>query len=63
MPDAFHARFPVSGYFFRVDRNLLLIKRSEINGSECEATGVETFDQANYNSTREYNVALITLLT
>ena len=28
-----------------------------------EATGVETFDQANYNSTQEYNVALITLLT
>ena len=41
MPDAFHARFPVSGHFFRLGRNLLLIKRSE-NGSECEATGVET---------------------
>ena len=26
-------------------------------------TLVETFDQANYNSTPEYNVALVTLLT
>ena len=26
-------------------------------------TLVETFDQANYNSIAEYNVALITLLT
>ena len=31
VPDAFHARFPVSGYFFRLDRNLLLIKRSEMD--------------------------------
>ena len=62
MPDAFHARFPVSGHFFRLGRNLLLIKRSEMDPN-VEATGVETFDQANYNSTQEYNVALITLLT
>ena len=41
MPDAFHARFPVSGYFFRLDRNLLLIKRSEMDPN-VEATGVET---------------------
>ena len=31
MPDAFHARFPVSGHFFRLGRNLLLIKRSEMD--------------------------------
>ena len=31
MPDAFHARFPVSGHFFTLGRNLLLIKRSEMD--------------------------------
>ena len=31
MPEAFHARFPVSSHFFRLDRNLLLIERSEMD--------------------------------
>ena len=43
---------------------LLLIKWSEMDpNAGCEATDlamVETFDQANYSSISEYNVALIT---
>ena len=42
---------------------LLLIKWSEMDPNVKPQTLVETFDQANYNSIPEYNVALITLLT
>ena len=63
VPEAFRARFPVSSHFFRLDRNLSdLYWLREVKWIP-EATVVETFDQANYNSILEYNVALITLLT
>ena len=42
---------------------LLLIKWSEIDPNVKPQTVVVAFDQANYNSIPEYNVAPITLLT
>ena len=47
----------------RISFILLLIKWSEMDPNVKPQTLVETFDQANYNSIPEYNVALITLLT
>ena len=47
----------------RISFILLLIKGSGMDPNVKPQTLVETFDQANYNSIPEYNVALITLLT
>ena len=56
--------FALYGCFcVRISFILLLIKWSEIDSNVKPQTLVETFDQANYNSIPEYNVALITLLT
>ena len=56
--------FAFCWYFgVRISFILLLIKWSEMDSNVKPQTLVETFDQANYNSIPEYNVALITLLT
>ena len=47
----------------RISFILLLIKWSEMDPNVKPQTLVETFDQANYNSIPECDVALITLLT